>query len=87
MSGLRTNWKYFNLCPVFESIIKPNGSPVDEDQIDFGMRDAARFDGIFYRGLFNQMALDTCAGCSRSKKKVEISMKIEPNREWFHVIS
>jgi len=49
------------------------------------MRHAARFDDIFYRGLFSQAALNTFAANPRWKKKIKIAMKIEPNGKRLYV--
>ena len=59
--------EYLNLCAAFESVLEADGASVDQDQIDFWMRHAARFDHVFHRGFFGQISLDTAF---RSGEKV-----------------
>jgi len=58
---------------------------VYKNQIDFGMRDAARFDYIFHRCFFAQIALDDFAAGLRFKEKRQIVVKLQPDPERAHI--
>ena len=49
------------------------------------MRDAARFDHIFHRRFFAQIALDDFVVGFRFEEKREIAMKFQPNSERAHI--
>jgi hypothetical protein len=62
-----------------------DGLTVYKDQIDFGMRDAARFDHIFHRRFFAQVAVDDSAAGLRLEEKRQIIVKFQPDPERAHI--
>src|SRR4029453_8376948 len=52
---------------------------VYKNQIDFGMRDAARFDHVFHRRFFAQVVVDDSAAGVRFEEKRQIILKFEPH--------
>ena len=55
-------------------VMKIDGLPINEDQIDFRMRHAARFDHILDRRLFAQAAFDPLTMRFRSEEKIKVSV-------------
>ena len=45
-------------CVAGQRVIKPDRLPIDQDQINLGMRDTARLDNVFYGRLFGEPPLD-----------------------------
>ncbi len=49
------------------------------------MRDAARFDHIFHRRFFAQVALDDSVAGLRFEEKRQIVVKFQPDSERVHI--
>jgi hypothetical protein len=58
---------------------------VYKNQIDFRMRDAARFDHIFHRRFFAQVAVDDSAAGLRFEEKRQMVVKFQPDPEHTHI--
>ena len=62
-----------------------DGLRIYKDQIDFGMRNAARLDYIFHGRLFAQIALDNAVAGLRFEEKLQIVVKFQPDPERAHI--
>jgi len=62
-----------------------DGLSVYKNQINLGMRHAARFDYIFHRRFFDQIALDDFAAGLRFEEKRQIVVKLQPDPERAHI--
>ena len=77
--------KDLQICVVFQRVIQTNELPIHLDSIHLRMRDAARFDDILDRILFAQTAFNGSTAVFRTKKKIKVSVKIQPDSERIHI--
>lgn len=84
LRGKRSHRVHINHRVRFDYVSEIDRVPVNKDQADFRMRNAARLDYIFHRRFLVQGAFDDFTTGSRSTKKNKILVKCQANREHAH---
>ena len=54
------DWEDLYFCVIGQRVIKTDCLLVDQDQINFRVRNATRFNDVFYGRLFCERPLDYC---------------------------
>jgi hypothetical protein len=54
------NGENIYLYVIGECVIKTDCLPIDQDQVKLRVRNATRFNDVFYRRLFGEPSLDYC---------------------------
>jgi hypothetical protein len=76
-----STWKDLRFCVPGQCVIKTDWSFIDQDQINFWMRNTARLNDVFYGCLFRELPVDHCIAGPRLKEKIQVAVKAKPDRE------
>src|SRR4029453_5273283 len=74
-----------DICIFHDRIREIDWLFVYKNQIDFGMRDAARLDHIFHRRFFAQVAVGDSAAGLRFEEKRQSDVKFQPDPEHAYI--
>ena len=79
------NRKNLYFCVVCQRLLKTDCLFVDQDQINLRVRNATRFNDVFYGRLFCERPLDYCVAGFWPEKNTKVAVKAKRDLKRLHV--